>query len=149
MFRSRRRGRRNFGRFAAKVRKAQGQTLVKRILLDQLTVPDITTVDFDNPLTVNLLSCLEAQDEELISDGTNVATAPLYSKVTSINCAMTMHGVAAQTVFRWLLYKEPDGEALITSLASASFHGYSDSPTGRESRKMTLAKGFVRFQPRV
>lgn len=120
---------------------------MKRVLLSDLTVPDITAADFDNPLSVDLLTCVETMDEELVSDGTNIAQVPLYSRMTGIRLSLNVLGTSGTAnVIRWFLYKKPDGESLITSLASP-FHSSSDSPTQRELRKYTLAKGIVVTNP--
>lgn len=133
--------RRSLRGFARRVRRVTGITLTKRIILDNLTIPDVTTVPFDNPLRVPLLTCTEAQDEELESDGSIVATTPIYSRLLSMRLKMIVSGANAQTVIRYIVMKEPDGEALLTSLANASFHSSNDTQNIRESRKMTVAKG--------
>jgi len=139
VFRFRRRRR---GGFRQRVRAAIGTTLGKRVVtpVGGLTIADITTADFDNPLTLDLVECVEAMDEEAISDGTVVADVPLYSRLAAMKLNFHISGVAAQTEFRWILYKKPDGEALITDLGTP-WHSSSDSPTQRELRKYTLAKG--------
>lgn len=128
--------------FGSRVRAAMGTTIVKRIVtpIAGLTIPDITATDFDNPLEFVLVECLETMDEEAISDGTVIADVPIYSRLKSMKLNLHISGVSAQTEFRWLLYKEPDGESLVTNLA-AQFHQSDDTPTGRELRKQTLAKG--------
>lgn len=143
-FRFRQRRRTNFRRARTIVRAVSGITLAKRIVLDNLTVPDVTTTDFDNPLDVDLLQCIEAQDEEQISDGTVVADAPLYSRITSFKFTGFMWAGAATTV-RWLLIKDQDGDEQLTALANASFHGSNDTPVFREARKNTIAKGTFRL----
>lgn len=138
--------RRQFGRMVRRarpiVRAVTGITLAKRTLLNALVIPDITSVDFDNELTVPLLECVEAQDEELESDGTNIATAPLYSRITSMNFHLMAHGFGAGSVLRWMLAKEPDGETIVTNLAT-QFHTSNDTQNEREVRKMTIAKGML------
>lgn len=148
-FRSRRQGRTNFRRARSIVRAVSGITLAKRVLLPGLTIPDVTAADWDNALTIDLLECVEAQDEEVESDGTAIADAPLYSRLTAFKLRLTIIGpvgAGSANVFRWLLYKKPDGEAIAgtdLSAAGATFHSSNDTPTAREVRKMTMAKGVV------
>lgn len=148
-FQFRRRMRPNFAKARRVVRAVSGITLTKRILLAGLTIPDITSVDWDNPLIVDLLQCIEAQDEEQVTDGTVIADAPLYSRATGIRLILTILGSTSTTnVYRWLLYKKPDGESLVTSLAgTGQFHNSGDTPTLREVRKLTIAKGMVVTNP--
>lgn len=88
-------------------------------------------------------------DEEVESDGTAIADIPLYSRLTSIKLRLHVVvpvGSGAANIFRWLLYKKPDGEAIAgidLSAAGATFHSSNDTPTAREVRKMTLAKGML------
>lgn len=150
MFRRRFRSRRRFrGGFARRVRAVTGITLTKRVLLAGLSIPDVTSVDWDNPLIVDLLQCIEAQDEEQVSDGTIIADAPLYSRALSMRLNLTILGSTSTTnVYRWLVYKKPDGESLVTSLAgTGQFHNSGDTPTLREVRKLTVAKGMVVTNP--
>lgn len=141
----RRGGRRRFAiRVGRIARRATGIVLAKRILLDKLTIPDITSADYDNPLTFNLVAATEAQEEDVESTGgttagTDVATIPLYSKLLSLKLALMVHAMSAQTVFRWSLYKSPDGD--LTLNQTTNFHTSNDSITDRENRKFTLAKG--------
>lgn len=123
------------------VRAVNSMTLSKRVNLDKLTIPDVSAADYDNPLVVPLLTCIEAQDEEIESDGTNIATAPLYSRLTSMTLKMAVHAFSAQTVFRWMLWKSPDND--LTPNMTTNFHSSNDSITDREIRKMILAKGIV------
>lgn len=102
-------------------------------------------MNFDNPLTIELAVCQETMDEELEADGTNIPTVPLYSRLTSLRLNTHIIGSAAGYV-RWLLYKKPDGEALVTALGS-QFMNSDDTPTARETRKMTIAKGMVFVSP--
>lgn len=123
------------------IRAATGITLVKRVNASKLTVPDVTSVDFDNELEVDLLECTEAQDEEVESDGSVIADAPLYSRITSFRLhAMLVAG--AQTYVRWILYKKPDGESLLSNMVS-QWHSSDDSQNQREIRKNTIAKGLL------
>lgn len=142
---------RQFARVRRVVRAASGITLTKRVLLAGLTIPDVTAADWDNALTVDLIECIEAQDEEVESDGTSIADCPLYSRVTGMRLDLTILGATSTTnVYRWLLYKKPDGEAIAgtdLSAAGATFHSSNDTPTAREVRKMTIAKGMVVTNP--
>lgn len=125
------------------VRAVTGISLVKRILVDNATVPDVTTVDYDNPLNVALLQCIEAQDEEQVSDGTVIADAPLYSRITGIRLKCIFQASTA-VMMRWMVYKSPDNDITVSSLINGgdAFHSSNDTPTAREIRKNTLAKGF-------
>lgn len=111
-------------------------------MVSKATIPDVTSADFDNELEVDLLECVETMDEEVESDGTNVADAPLYSRVVSMRLQILITGVSASTHFRWALYKKPDGEALLSNLVS-QFHSSDDSPTQREINKHIMAKGIA------
>lgn len=123
-----------------------GITLAKRILVDNATIPDVTSVSFDNPLEVPLIECLETMDEEVESDGAGaIADVPLYSRFISIKLKCIVNAQQTNT-FRWMLYKEPDGESLVTNLAT-QFHTSDDNPTAREVRKYTLAKGWFVVNP--
>lgn len=130
------------------VKAAMGISLSKRFILNRLTIPDVTAADFDNPLEVDLLECVETMDEEVESDGTNIADCPLYSRITSIRGKLIVEGNTSTSImFRWLLYKMPDGEDLTADLQAATFHSSNDTPTLRELRKFTLAKGMFVANP--
>lgn len=148
-FRSRRRV--NFRGIRRLVRGVTGVTLTKRILFAGLTIPDVTAADWDTALSVDLIECVEAQDEEVETDGTAIADVPLYSRLLSMKLRMMVLGASGQTnVYRWLLYKKPDGEAIAgtdLTAAGASFHTSNDTPTAREVRKYTLAKGIIVSNP--
>lgn len=147
MFRGRFR-RRRFARSVARIsRRASGITLAKRIVLDGLTIPDVTSVSFDNPLVVPLIVCQESMNEETESNGTAIAEVPLYSRLTSMRMRTMVHGMSTGSVIRWILQKAPDGEQLTTSLVDASFHGSDDTQNQREARKYTLAKGMIFVNP--
>lgn len=152
MFRRRFRFRRSRGSFARRVRRVTGITLVKRMVINRATIPDITAADFDNPLFIDLLVCRETMDEELESTGgttagTDIADVPLYSRLTSAKLNFLVEGsTSVSTYIRWFLYKMPDGESLRTGLGSG-FHNSDDSPTEREVRKMTMAKGHFILNP--
>lgn len=152
MFRRRFRFRHSRGGFARRVRAVIGTTLVKRVSFDRTTIPDVTSVNFDNPLFIDLLACREAIDEEIESTGgttpgTDVADCPVYSRLTSMKLNILLEGATSvSTYIRWLLYKMPDGESLITGLGS-SFHSSDDTPTFREARKYTMAKGHLVLNP--
>lgn len=140
----------NFARARRVVRAVSGITLAKRVLISGVTIPDVTSVDWDNPLDINLLECVEAMNEETVSlgDGSAVADAPLYSRITGMKLDFKILGSTSVTnVYRWLMYKKPDGESLISSLVQTSFHSSTDSPTQREMHKMTIAKGMVISNP--
>lgn len=146
-FRSFRRRRTNFRQARRIVRAVSGITLAKRIVLGGVTVPDITAADWDNPVGIDLAVCQETMDEQLESDGTNVAQVPLYSRLTAIKLNLQVVGPSSNSVVhRWILHKLPDGEELIADnlrLAGANFHSSNDEPAHREMRKYTLAKGIL------
>lgn len=147
-FRFRRGPRMNFGRARRVVRAVTGITLAKRIQVTRATIPDVTSVDFDNPLAVELLECTESMDEEVESDGTGIADVPLYSRVKSMRLQGIFEGsTSVSTMVRWLLYKKPDGEALVTDLTNSIFHSSNDTPGMREIRKYTVAKGMLVINP--
>lgn len=121
-----------------------GPIEAKRIILDALPIPDITSVAYDNPLAINLIVCQETVDEEVESNGTTIAEIPLYSRVVGMKLNLNVRSsVDDPLTLRWLLYKMPDGEVLISTLADANFHSSDDSPTQRELRGLTLAKGIL------
>lgn len=45
------------------------------------------------------------------------------------------------------MYKMPDGEDLVADLQQATFHSSNDTPTQRELRKYTVAKGMLVVNP--
>lgn len=137
-------GRARFFRARKVVRAVSGITLAKRVILDDISIADITSANFDNPTQVNLLTCIEAQDEELESDGTNVATAPLYSRIVAIKLNLLLKAPSGTHV-RWMLHKLPDGEELVTDAnrLAGNFHASDDTNPMREFRKMQLAKGIT------
>lgn len=130
------------------VRAVNGITLSKRVILDSVALSDASAANFDTSTNINLLDCLEAQDEELSSNGTNIATCPLYSRVTSMRLNLIVRATTASMV-RWVLHKRPDGEtnAYTTSLVDSTFHGAADTQAMRELRKYTLAKGMFVISP--
>lgn len=125
------------------VRAASGIILAKRVLLDELAIGAESAVNFDNPTQVGLAICQEAQDEEVISDGTNVAQVPLYSRLVALRLNLFVRGASGAN-FRWILHKLPDGEELVADATrlTTGFHSMSDSPAQREFRKLQMAKGF-------
>lgn len=127
------------------VRSVSGITLVKRFVFDGVSIPDGTAANFDNEVEIPLIETLATVDEEVESDGAGaIADVPIYSRMTGFKAnlyvAMTS---STPSDIRWMLYKEPDGESLVTDL-STQFHSSDDSPTMREIRKYTLAKGQFR-----
>lgn len=139
---------RRFGRMVRRarpiVRAASGITLSKRVIFDSLTIPDVTSANYDNPLQIGLLNCTEGgQEEKQESDGTNIATTPLYSRITGFKFNFYVKAAAA-TDIRWILHKLPDGEELVTDAnrLAGNFHNSDDTNPMREFRKMIIAKGF-------
>lgn len=127
------------------IKAATGISLVKRVLVDSATIPDITSVNYDNVLSISLLECTEAQDEEAESDGSAVADCPLYSRITGLRLQGHFQASTASYV-RWMLYKSPDNDISITSLVS-TFHNNNDTQGEREIRKNTMAKGWTYVNP--
>lgn len=108
-----------------------------------LLIADVTSVDWDNPTTWELLECTEAQDEEAESiAGTSVADTPLYSKITGMRMNLFFRAANA-CMIRWMLLKLPDGDTLAANLTDANFHSSNDVQANRELRKYTLAKGMI------
>lgn len=141
----------NFARARRVVRAVSGITLVKRAVFNRLTIPDITSADFDNPLEIDLINCIDDAtgiDEQVESDGTNIAQVPLYSRLTSMRLQCILEGsTSVSTMIRWYLYKKPDGESLRTTLAGVAFNSSDDTPTERELRKYNIAKGMLVLNP--
>lgn len=133
----------NFRRARSIVRAVSGITLAKRMVFNNLTIPDVSAADFDNQLVVPLVECVESVDEEVESNGTAIADVPLYSRLTSMRTSFFIWSGAA-TDIRWMLQKQPDGDTLTASLIDASFHGSDDTQNQREARKNTIAKGYFR-----
>jgi hypothetical protein len=129
--------------FVRKVVRSMGPIEAKRILLDSLTIPSDAGSDYNTTLEVPLIVCQESVDEEIESNGTNIAQVPPYSKVVSMKGQYTVHGLSSGTIIRWHLRKFPDGESLFNTLIDAAFHTSDDTPTAREARAMTLAKGII------
>lgn len=121
--------------------------MAKRVVANGLTIPDVTSVDWDNPLEFDLLQCSEAQDENAESDDTSIASVPLYSRIKSMRLDMKVIGPSSSAVVhRWMLIKRPDGETLVTNataLVGNNFHSSDDSTAQREWRKHVLAKGIL------
>lgn len=118
-----------------------------------LTIPDITSVDYDNELSVTLARCdLTPADDshELVSNGSDIAIVPAYSRLTSMKLNAIVMGISGTiNSYRWALVKEPDGDALISGLDDTTglFHNSGQTPTSREYRKYVLAKGIFVTNP--
>lgn len=128
------------------VRAAMGTTLVKRVNIVKFSIPDVTSVDFDNPSGFDLLIGSEAQDEEIESTGgttggTDVAQVPLYSKLKAVKLNMIIQGQGAELV-RWQLLKSPDSD-ITNATANTNWHTADDSTTAREVRANQMAKGLA------
>lgn len=151
-FQFRRRMRPNFARARRVVRAVSGRIIVARVLVSKASIPDVTSVDFDNPLGFDLIGAAEAQNHEIESTGgttigTDVATAPLYSKVVAIKLQTMVHGSSAGgELVRWQLVKNPQGD-LSTANINASWHSSNDDATEREVRGFQLAKGQLLVSP--
>lgn len=120
-----------------------GPILAKRVLVDRLDIPDITSVAYDNPLVIGLLVCQEANNEETESDGSAIAEATLHSKLVGCKLDIKIRGAVNDPVtVRWMLVKSPDQD--ITSATFMSqFHSSDDTTAAREVRANILSKGFV------
>jgi len=126
------------------IRAASGTILSKRVEIDGLTIPAETASNYDNPINVPLLVSQETIDEEVEANGTVAAQIPLYSRLIALRLNLQILAGAASQGFRWILYKSPDGDLTITSLANnTNFHDSNDSTTNREVRAQTIAKGFL------
>lgn len=119
-----------------------GPIEAKRVILTNQAIAAKVTTDFDTPTTIGLLTTGETTDEELESNGTTIAEARNYSKVVGMKLNLVTHGWTTGTIVRWMLVKDVDNEGAITSLADSFFHNSDDTPTARELRARTLAKGF-------
>lgn len=141
--------RRNFARKVGGIaRRATGIILVKRVILDQVNIADVTSVSYDNPTNIGLCVAEESIEEEIESNGTTIAECPIYSRLLSMKLDLIFRGsTSVSNLVRWMIMKRPDGEALVTSLADAQFHTSDDTPTQREVRSLTLAKGIIAINP--
>lgn len=143
-FRKRGRRRGGFRRARSFVRKTvvnMGTIHAKRVLWEGGIIPDITATPYDNPVSIDLLQCIETQAEEQISDGTVVADAPLYSKLVGVKLNLLVKGAVNDTTpMRWILYKSPDAD-ITAATAMSNWHNSDDTSPAREMRANTLAKG--------
>lgn len=143
------RRRRSFGRMVRRarpiVKAAAGITLAKRVLLDSINIADVTSTNYDNPTTFDLLACVASQAEGVESTGgstagTDVATAPIYSRITALRLNFYVKS-GASTDIRYMVFKSPDND-ITGAQAMAAFHSSDDTQAVRELRKCTIAKGF-------
>lgn len=82
-------------------------------------------------------------DETLVSDGTNIAQVPLYSKLVSVKLNLAIRGsVSTPGVIRWMLVKNTDNDKTAAEFMTA-FHNSADDAVSREIRALIYAKGFV------
>lgn len=123
-----------------------GTTLVKRVNIAGATIPDITSVDFDNPLGENLVICQETMDEEAEAIDGTPAQVPLYSRLTGLRLQAIVSGASAATHLRWSLAKSPDGD-LTAANFNTNWHTSNDDATAREVRKYMIAKGLMFINP--
>lgn len=125
------------------IKATTGITLVKRVNVDKGTIPDITSADYDNPLVISLLEATETMGEADVSDGSIIADAPLYSRITGIRLNTTViAGQATQMQLRWIMWKDVDGD-LPGSTVMPLWHVSTESSVAREVRRMTIAKGLL------
>lgn len=122
-----------------------GPIEAKRINFDNLAIPARSSVAYDNPLVIPLVICQETVDEEVESNGTNIAQVPLYSKIVGMKLNLQLFNNAATggDRIRWALVKYPDGENLMADLSDTYWHNSDDNPTMREIRATTLSMGFT------
>lgn len=120
-----------------------GRIEAKRFLFTDLSIPSDAGTDYNVPLNIPLVVAGDTVDEELESDGTNIAQVTNYSKIVGIKGQIVVDGMGTGTRIRWQLQKWPDGEELGASLIDANFHSSNDTPTHREMRELTLAKGII------
>lgn len=140
--RSFRRSRRAARSFVRRTVVNMGTIHSKRVRVEGSTIPDISSIAYDNPLTIDLLECTEAQNEETISDGTNIATAPIYSRLVGMKLDVKIRGtVNDPNVIRWILYKNEDQD-FTAATAMSNFHNSDDTVTANAFRGKILAKGF-------
>lgn len=126
--------------------------MVKRVILSGLTIPDVTSADWDNPLAVGIVTTKYGDlDDELESNGTDIAEIPSHSRITRFKLNFMILGATSTTnVYRWMLLKRPDGESLLANSAAMigdAFNSAADTPSQREWRKFLLAKGMVITNP--
>lgn len=154
-FRRRRGGRRSFRRARTFIRRTvahMGPIEAKRILLDNVAIPARSSVAFDNPVTIGLLETnTGTTNEEEESNGSDIADVPQYSKIVGmkLNLQLFNNSATGGDRIRWMLVKDVDNEGALTSLVDANFHSSDDTPTARELRARTLAKGFVTASDRT
>lgn len=143
----------NFNRARRVVRAVSGITIVKRVRLPGLTIPDVTANDWDNELVLTLARCdLSPADgsEILTADGTNIPIVPQYSRLYAVKLNFTILGATSTTnVYRWCLTKNPDGDVVLTGMddAAAVWNDTGNTPTTREFNKYCLAKGIAVTNP--
>lgn len=129
--------------FVRKTVASMGPIEAKRFLFDEISLTQASATAFDAVHALGLVVCQESVNEETESNGTNVAEVPLYSKLVGMKGSISLTNLGATNRIRWLLYKRPDGESLTSTLADAFFHSSDDTPTMRELRANTLAKGII------
>lgn len=121
-----------------------GPIVAKRVLVDGVAIPDITSVAYDNPLIVPLLICQESINEETESDGAGAtAECTLYSKVVGCKLDIKIRGTTDdELTLRWMIYKSPDQD-ITSATAMDQFHKSDDTTAAREVRANILAKGYI------
>lgn len=119
-----------------------GPIEAKRVIINDLAIPAQSAAAYDNPLTVQLLTCKETVDEELESNGSNIAEVPLYSKLVGMKMNFVIHGGTSGNIYRWMLFKNEDADVSLAGLQDDTFHTSNDTETFRHFRERTMAKGF-------
>lgn len=150
--RRRMRPRTNFARARRVVQQVSGIVIAKRVNVVKFTVNDVTSADFDNPVTFDLLACTEANDPQIESTGgttagTDVATCPVHSKIIGIKLHTMVHGSSAGgEILRWAILKNPDND-ITTANANTDWHNSDENTEAREVRANQLAKGQLIVSP--
>lgn len=128
--------------FVRRTVRNMGRIEPKRVILTDFA-PGANATPYTTVTTCGLVVCQESVNEETESNGTTIAEVPLYSRIVAIKLKLAWFNMGASRYMRWMLIKDPDNEGALTSLADADFHSSDDTPTARELRKNTLAKGWV------
>lgn len=92
------------------------------------------------------MTAQETIDEEQEADGTSAAQCTIGSRIVSLKLAFQLT-TPSSAIYRWLLWKKPDGEDLLANIGAGlkdgAFHSADDTASLRELRKVTLAKGVI------
>lgn len=133
----------NFKRIRRIVRAVTLPVVAKRVIFDTETISPYTTNAYDTANRYPLLLSQENTNEEQEADGTSPAEVTIGSRIVSLKLNFAITATQTGEIFRWMLLKYADGEELTTSLVDAWFHSSDDTPSLRELKKLTLAKGIL------